>query len=89
MSLDQLSLAVLAALAEQQQAISSLRLAKQLGVQQSSLWRCLAVLAGGVVNPGQAASGLGWVVVQHQDERKMLSLSPLGRAIWSELSEAQ
>lgn len=85
MSLDQLSLAILAALAQQNEAISSLRLAKQLGVQQSSLLRALAVLAGAPYAP----AGLGWVSVLEQDERKLLALTSLGRQVWSELSEAQ
>ena len=60
-------------------------LAKQLGVQQSSLLRALAVLAGAPYAP----AGLGWVSVLEQDERKLLALSSLGRQVWSEFSEAQ
>lgn len=86
MSLDQLSIAILAALAQQHEVISSIRLAKLLGVQQSTLLRALASLAG--TAEGQSA-GLGWVSVQELNERKLLSLTALGQQVWSEICEAQ
>lgn len=89
MSLDQLSLAVLAALAAHPQPVSSIKLAKQLGVQQSSLLRCLALLALSSSQTSQHIAGLGWVEVTEQDERKLLSLTPLGRQVWDEFCEAQ
>lgn len=89
MSLDQLSLAVLAALAAHPQPVSSIKLAKQLGVQQSSLLRCLALLAVAAPPQAEQITGLGWVEVTEQDERKLLSLTPLGRQVWDEFCEAQ
>ena len=72
-----LALALLQELQNATEPQSSLRIAKKLGIRQSTLMRCLAYLGeeevGGVAGPG-------WVRAEEADGRLLLSITDAGRA---------
>ncbi|MFZ6707921.1 formate dehydrogenase accessory sulfurtransferase FdhD [Undibacterium sp. TC9W] len=77
-SQDQLSHALMAELAQYTEALSLPRLCKKLGVRQSTLLRCIAYL--GEESIGQY-TGAGWVHLQQDGDRSLLSLTEEGRRV--------
>lgn len=77
-SQDKLSHALMAELARHTEALSLPRLCKRLGVRQSTLLRCIAYL--GEESIGQCR-GAGWVHLQQDGERSLLSLTEEGRRV--------
>ncbi|MBI1772031.1 MAG: formate dehydrogenase accessory sulfurtransferase FdhD [Burkholderiales bacterium] len=77
-SQDKLSQALIAELAQHTEALSLPRLCKRLGVRQSTLLRCIAYL--GKESIGQHR-GAGWVHLQRDGERSLLSLTEEGRRV--------
>ncbi|PXX47213.1 formate dehydrogenase accessory sulfurtransferase FdhD [Undibacterium pigrum] len=79
---DKLSLELMAELSNHTGAVSLPRLGKRLGVRQSSLLRCIAYL--GEQSMGQH-QGAGWVRLEQDGERSMLSLTEAGRQVCKEM----
>lgn len=75
---DELGNALMAELSCHDEAVSLPRLCKRLGVRQSTLLRCIAYL-------GEAALGeqygAGWVRLEQDGERSLLSLTEEGRRV--------
>jgi len=76
--LNKLSFEIVAELSNHTEAVSLPRLSKRLGVRQSSLLRCIAYLGEQSVGQHQ---GAGWVRLEQDGERSMLSLTEAGRQI--------
>ncbi|MFZ6657927.1 hypothetical protein [Undibacterium sp. TJN19] len=76
--LKQLAFALMAELSAQPEAVSLARLCKRLGVRQSTLLRCIACLGCETVS---LHAGLGWVDLQQDGERSLLSLTEEGRLV--------
>ncbi|BBB60904.1 hypothetical protein UNDKW_2631 [Undibacterium sp. KW1] len=77
-SQDKLSHALMAELAQHTEALSLPRLCKRLRVRQSTLLRCIAYL--GEESIGQH-KGAGWVHLQQDGERSLVSLTKEGRRV--------
>ncbi|MES2040995.1 MAG: hypothetical protein V4495_24525, partial [Pseudomonadota bacterium] len=80
---DKLGHALMAELALHTKALSLPRLCKRLSVRQSTLLRCIAYL--GEESIGQH-KGAGWVHLQQDGERSLLSLTEEGRRVCETMS---
>ncbi|MFZ6874629.1 formate dehydrogenase accessory sulfurtransferase FdhD [Undibacterium sp. Di27W] len=80
---DKLGLELMAELSNHTEAVSLPRLCKRLGVRQSSLLRCIAYLGEQSVGQHQ---GAGWVKLEQDGERSMLSLTEAGRQVCQEIA---
>lgn len=79
---DKLSTELMAELSNHTEAVSLPRLCKRLGVRQSSLLRCIAYLGEETVGQHQ---GAGWVRLEQDGKRSMLSLTGAGRQVCNEM----
>lgn len=59
-------------------AVSLPRLCKRLGVRQSTLLRCIAYLGEATLGDRK---GAGWVYLEQEGERSLLSLTEEGRRV--------
>lgn len=75
-SMAELGLAILQQLSQAAAPQSSIRLAKQLGVRQSTLLRCLAYMGNDSIG---SQPGPGWVSSTEDQGRYMLSITEAGR----------
>ncbi|MFZ6744578.1 formate dehydrogenase accessory sulfurtransferase FdhD [Undibacterium sp. JH2W] len=80
---DKLSFELMAELSNHTEAVSLPRLCKHLGVRQSSLLRCIAYLGEQSVGQHQ---GAGWIKLEQDGERSMLSLTEAGRQVCQEIA---
>ncbi len=75
---DELGYALMAELSCHEEAVSLSRLCKRLGVRQSTLLRCIAFLGEQALGQHQE---VGWVRMQEDGERRLISLTEEGRRV--------
>ncbi|WP_394787555.1 hypothetical protein [Rhodoferax sp.] len=80
---EELNRAILAALAQETEAISLPKLGKRLGLGASVLMRALTMMGDASLGD---QPGPGWVTLSLQDERWMASLTEAGRRLCADLA---